>query len=411
MAGRSHRGLPAIVLAGILILAACSGTGPTARGEAISSSVTTTTAPSTTVAPAQAGRLVVIDATGNVVTMRPDGTNRRALTDDAGVTSYYQPQWSPRGDSLAWAETTAAGFALTVNDGDDSIAIPMPAMPFFYMWSPDATRIGVLHNAAGGGLEFEIVDVAAAGATVAANGAPFFFSWSPDGRQIVSHVGLDDLSILGAGGVTPLGSTGRDYQAPSWTPAGIFYLDDGKIRLQDPAGASRSLASVSGPTTMVAAPDGSRLAVQVFGPDDSSVFAAFQSVPEIPTNVVAVLDLATGNIEVASGEPSFGYFWSPDGTALLVLVLAAQEGELEWRVWRHGENTSRVAFTPTRSLLRDVLPFFDQYAQSWRQWAPDSSAFAFVGMIDGTSGVWVQEVDGAEPRFVVEGSWVAWSAE
>ena len=412
MAGRSHRGSPAIVLAGILILAACGGTGSIAREEAIdaSSSVTTTTAPSTTVAPAQVGRLVVIDATGNVVTMRPDGTNRRALTDDAGATSYYQPQWSPRGDSLVWAETTAAGFALTVSDGDGSFTIPMPAMPFFYMWSPDAARIGVLHNAAAGGLEFEIVDVADAVSTVTASGAPFYFSWSPDGRQIVSHIGRD-LSILDAAGVTPLGNTGRDYQAPSWTPAGILHLDDGRIRLRDPEGASRSLASVSGPTTMVAAPDGSRLAVQVFGPDDSSVFAAFQSVPDIPTNVVAVLDLATGNIEVASGEPSFGYFWSPDGTALLILVPAAQEGKLEWRVWRHGENTSRVTFTPTRSLLRDVLPFFDQYAQSWRQWAPDSSAFAFVGVIDGTPGVWVQEVDGAEPRFVVEGSWVAWSAE
>lgn len=427
MPRRSYRGVTvAAILGSALLFASCnridaddssdSDPGVVTTLSPVAATVTTA-ATATITAPATApasvsppGSLVAINGDGDIVTMRPDGSARRALTDDGEVTVYYQPQWSPRGEKLAWAETRSSAFALTVFDGGDARSIPMPAPPFFYMWSPDAARIGVLHNAAGGGLDFEIVDAVDGASTVVAGGAPFFFSWSPDGRQVVSHVGLGDLSILGGDGVIPLGSTGQDYQAPSWTSRGIYHLDGGDVRLRDLDGFTRSIATASGPVTMVASPDGSRLAIQVFAPDDSSVFAALQTVPDIPSGVVAVLDVTTGRIEVASREPSFGYFWSPDGASLLILVPAAGEGELEWRVWRNGETPTTVAFAPPRSLLRNVLPFFDQYAQAWQPWAPDSSAFAFVGTVAGTEGVWVQEVGIVEPRFVIEGSWVSWSA-
>ncbi len=57
-----------------------------------------------------------------------------------------------------------------------------------------------------------------------------------------------------------------------------------------------------------------------------------------------------------------------------------------------------------------AIAFFDQYAQAWRPWAPDSSAFAFVGTIGGMTGVRVQNLDDGEPLFLTEGEWVAWSA-
>lgn len=408
----ARRGLVRAAAAFALVLAACTGSDSTTTTTTTTTTpVASTTAPTpgTTVADPGVGRLVVIDVEGNVVTMRPDGTERRTLTDD-GAVGHRQPLWSPADDRLVWADTTATGFALVVSEGADLVSIPMPAMPFFYMWSPDGARIGVLHNAAGGGLELEIVDATAGTTEVVATGAPYFFSWSPDGTQIVSHVGAGTLSILGADGVTPLGSTAGDFQTPSWTAAGILHLDDGALVLRDPDGDAVRIATVSGPATIVAAPYGERIAVQVLSPDDPSVFAAFQSIPEIPANAVAVLDPVTRSIEVASGRTSFGFFWSPDGASLLMLVSADREGELEWWVWRDREIITRVAFIPTAPLVRDLLPFFDQYAQAWRPWAADSSAFAFVGTINGTTGVWVQDLDGVEPRFVIEGDWVAWSA-
>ncbi|MCH7585807.1 MAG: PD40 domain-containing protein [Acidobacteria bacterium] len=406
-----------------LAVAACSGTGTgTGIGTATTASTevtrtsdvpnATTTAPNTTTTapPAAPGRLVVIDGSGDVVTMRPDGSDLRRLTDDGGVVEYRQPLWSPSDRRLLWSETTAAGFALVLFDQGSVISIPMPALPFFSMWAPDGTRIGVLHAAAGGGLELEIVDASKATTDVVATGAPFYFSWSPDGSQIVSHVGAANLSVLGADGVTVLRETAGDFQTPSWTAAGILQIADGALSVQRPDGDLVRIATVVGPTTIVAGPLGERIAVQVFGPEDPGIFAALGPIPEIPPNAVVVIDPGTGRIEVASSRPSFGFFWSPDGTSLLILVAGDREGEVEWWVWRDGEIITRVAFIPTASLVREFLPFFDQYAQAWRPWAPDSSAFAFVGTIGGMTGVRVQNLDDGEPLFLTEGEWVAWSA-
>ncbi|MEE8497911.1 MAG: hypothetical protein V3S62_05210 [Acidimicrobiia bacterium] len=352
----------------------------------------------------------MIDRSGDVVTMRPDGTDLQRLTNDGAEVEYRQPLWSPSDERLVWTETTAAGFALVLFEDGETVSIPMPALPFFSMWSPDGTRIGVLHSAAGGGLALEIVDASEATTDVVATGAPFYFSWSPDGTQIVSHVGAGSLSVLGTDGVTVLGETAGDFQTPSWTAEGIVHIADGALSVQDPDGDLVRIATVVGPTTIVAGPLGERIAVQVFGPQDPGIFAALGPIPEIPPNAVVVIDPGTGRIEVASSRPSFGFFWSPDGASLLILVAGGREGEVEWWVWSDGEITTRVAFTPTASLVRDLLPFFDQYAQAWRPWAPDSSAFAFVGTIDGITGIRVQNLEGGELLFLTEGDWVAWSA-
>jgi TolB protein len=55
---------------------------------------------------------------------------------------------------------------------------------------------------------------------------------------------------------------------------------------------------------------------------------------------------------------------------------------------------------PSSELLQNYLPFFDQYAQSHRIWAPASDAFVFAGTLEnGDSGVWVQPLaTGAESK-------------
>jgi TolB protein len=60
-------------------------------------------------------------------------------------------------------------------------------------------------------------------------------------------------------------------------------------------------------------------------------------------------------------------------------------------------------------MLQDTFPFFPQYAQSISFWSPDSSAFAFAGLVDGDDGIWVQHLDEDAPTMVSDGVWVAWS--
>ncbi len=103
--------------------------------------------------------------------------------------------------------------------------------------------------------------------------------------------------------------------------------------------------------------------------------------------------------------------WSPDSTKLAYLTLTEAPGVLRWSVLNvaDGSRWPLVDFLPSADHLT-MLQFFDQYAQAWRPWTPDSSAFAFVGSINGLQGVWVRDLDAAEPRFLIEGDWVAWSA-
>jgi Tol biopolymer transport system component len=59
--------------------------------------------------------------------------------------------------------------------------------------------------------------------------------------------------------------------------------------------------------------------------------------------------------------------------------------------------------------LRDLVPFFDQYAQSMTLWSPDGTAFAFPAAVNGEAGIWRQDLSGGDPIRVAGGSWVAWS--
>ena len=66
-------------------------------------------------------------------------------------------------------------------------------------------------------------------------------------------------------------------------------------------------------------------------------------------------------------------------------------------------------YQPSQTFGSEYLPFFDQYAQAFTPWAPDGSAFAFAGVIDGTAGVYVQPADGGPPTRVSDGEFVLWS--
>ncbi len=83
---------------------------------------------------------------------------------------------------------------------------------------------------------------------------------------------------------------------------------------------------------------------------------------------------------------------------------------LQPTVWERGQGpTEYPEFLPHGSFVREVLPFFPQYAQSLNLWSPDSTAFAYAGEVEGERGIWIKDLSEARPRFVVEGTWVAWS--
>lgn len=405
MGGRSI-----LALALLVVAAACTQNAEeTPSTTSPVSSTTSTTEPSHS----DPGRLATIDPEDGVVVMDPDGANRQVVTEGAGEGNpslFMQPVWSPNGATLAWGQRTGTGFGVGISAPGSGLitTLSTPNLPFYTYWSPDSRHLGVLHNGTSG-VQFQIADVSQESTSLLDEDAPFYFSWNPDGDMVVTHAGATRAETLTPDGERmELEPTTANYLAPQWTRRGVFHVVGDRLVLEDDQGERRPVAKVSGLTLFVANSEGSRVALQSTGQDGDGLTAATEDFPEVATDAVVVVDVETGETEVAHDSTSVGFFWSRDGRSLL--VLAPTEGALTPKVWSvDGTDTEYSPFRPTQALVQDMLPFFPQYAQSVSFWSPDSSAFAFAGGVEGETGVWVQPLEANAPTRISEGSWVAWS--
>ena len=189
----------------ILALTACTSNDAVSRqtaatatsmiAESESAVGTTSTAP--TERPIRPGRLVILDGTGEVVVVDPDGTNAHVLGSDREGRVFFQPVWSPGGRRVAagYADSDGAGLALLdATDGDMEV-VQSVSMPFYIYWSPDGRRVGFLNNGPEADLDMTVHDTTTGEATVFGRGAPFYFSWAPDGRSIATHVDGETMEI------------------------------------------------------------------------------------------------------------------------------------------------------------------------------------------------------------------------
>lgn len=361
--------------------------------------------------PAGPGRLAVIDESGNVAVIGPDGTNRiEVASPDEPGDGFAQPIWSPDTSKLSWSQTGDDAFAYVIHDlgsGDQS-EILLEDFPFYASWAPHGDWIGLLRNGPSG-VTLELLDVAKSTASVVASQSPYYFSWDPAGSGLVSHVGPGDLVTSDvAGRQVAESETDAGYLAPYWLNGGVLHLVDDQLVIDAPGPMRRPVARVRGPATFVANRQGTMVAIQALS-DDPSISVALDEVPEIVSNRVSVVDIESGEARVVSESRAAAYFWSPNGESLLMLAPNAQRNALLVSVWTDGERVSYGSYIPAPTHVRDVFPFFPQYAQSMSFWSPDSRAFALVGVIDDQGGVWVQYLDEAAPTRVSGGSWAAWS--
>jgi WD40 repeat protein len=351
-------------------------------------------------------RLIVLGDDGNLRSMAPDGSNVVPLTTDAGPdVQITQPVASPDGASIAWIEVRSGQPSVVVasRTGQRVQTIPMGFVPFFMQWDPTSTNIAYLGNAPQGlGMGVIRNAVTAPDDVAIGGGSPFYLSWSPDGRRLLVHVGRTELGVTDVDAkLRRLDDPPGQFQAPIWLADGrtVYDREHGSRQQLVVAddGTPRVLATFTGSVAFDASPDGSRLAYRIDGGGSRDGL------------YVQPIDGGRAMLITRVGAPAF--FWSPTGDRLSVLTVSGSGSSrtARWNVWSGDRLAPLDQYQPSQTFGERYLPFFDQYAQAFTPWAPDGSAFAFAGVIDGDAGVYVQPADGGAPTRVSDGEFVLWS--
>lgn len=363
--------------------------------------------------------IVLQRADGNLVLIGNSGQEQALTTGgDGSSLIYVNPTPSPDGRSIAVVAlrrgSTTPGAALLVLglNGERSVLFDQPGqIPFYLSWAPDGTRIAFLVGSAGAMALHTVAVGDEPRATRIAEGQPNYFAWSPDGKRLLLHIGGEApagrlaLFRWGEAEPRPVEAQPALFNTPAWLPDG----NSAFVVLQQNATSTlatideqgkvlQRLADVQPGTRFVPAPDSRQLAYFQPGAD--------------PYGELHVLG-ADGTGDRTIERSVIGALWSPRGDTLAFLTLAENEtpaGQaplLRWNALSLADGAARklVEFRPTAQFV-ELLPYFDQYAQSHRLWnregnrllyataegvfALDVASGATQRIGDGVLGLWME---------------------
>ena len=367
--------------------------------------------------------LLIQRADGNLALLDAQGQRRQLTTDADGRTrSYGFPTPAPNGRSVAYVETVrttdAISSSLVVHRLQGARRVlfgSRDAQPFYLYWSPDSAHIAFLTGDTGGMM---LRTVNAQGTPVPQQiipGQPSYFSWTPDSRRLLLHTGGS-----APGGSLSLWSIGDDmprtwetqpsmFQAPAW-------LEDGRTAVA---------AITDGPDAALARLDDAGNVLQKLATSRSGMLFVMSPSRELVAYVPLSIGGA-GNLRIvgvdgngdreAIATPVLTFLWSPDSTKLAFLTTASETDRtvafkaqatltLRWNVLDlpTGEARALKSFEPTEAFL-NLLPFFDQYAQSIRLWDQASRRLVYAD----PAGVWTLDVVSGEAARIDEGVLGMW---
>jgi Tol biopolymer transport system component len=297
------------------------------------------------------------DASGDIVVMRADGSQRRRVTRGSVDDGYAS--WSPdsrrliftRGDTLSFVDRDGRNLRRVdpVTEGRD------------VFWARDGTIF--FDNSDYDNEEIAIVDPQGGGMkllTEAPGDDDVEPHWSPDGALLAYQsdaTGDDEIWVMNADGSDARNvsqAPRAEDEMPVWSPDGT------KIAFTSDRGFANDDAEI-----VVMNSDGSH---QV-------------SITRSPAN---------------DSEPA----WSPDGRRIAFARFAGERGDI-WVMDADGSNQVRL----TTSAATDVEP----------AWSPDGTKILFMSSRGGGAEIWVMNADGSGQRSVVASGFIdaepSWSPD
>lgn len=379
--------------------------------------------------------LLIQRGDGNLAVQDARGGLRPLTTDADGRTKFYSyPVPAPDGLSIAYVQTLHGTSAVTsslvvqrFHGGPRTIFDSLTLRPFYLHWSPDSRQLAFL---ASDGQTMLLHTVNTLGAPVPQRvipGDPSYFSWTPDSQRLLLHTGgsapAGALSLWTLGDKQPRkldAASPAVFQAPAWLDDGrtaIAAIEDDQgvalARLDEDGRLRQRLAATRLGMLFTLAPGGKQIAYAPLG---------FRSIG----NLRIVGADGTGDHEVTA-SPAVTFLWSPDGKRLAYLTRTGDDGQngpraqaagvvrvalrqeaapnLTWNILDVASGRTRplTQFVPSTEFL-NLLPFFDQYAQSIRLW--DKTGRYLVYADD--RGVWTLDTDTAAAKKVDDGVVAMW---
>ncbi|MBI3943390.1 MAG: PD40 domain-containing protein [Chloroflexi bacterium] len=412
-------------------------------------------------APPAINRIVYTGNDGNIYTVLPDGTDRVGLTSDAhlsgsaGGVLYSYPAWSRNSERVAYVMLQAEGqqnraalLTISALGGDPQevyVTNRGDGTPYYLYWAPDNQHIGFLTQEQSG----SALRIAAGSeeTLVIDRGAPLYFSWSPDANNLLLHVGGDSsasearisLGTLQTPSPNHITETPALFLAPAFSPDGesmLYATAEGrgsssasrpsKLILADEQGQqTQTLLDYQGAIAFQWSPDSQYIAFSVTSDPGSLGMGIVNYAP------IKVMKRDGSEQRHLSEEDALAFFWSPDGKYLAYLAPdldpqnkgmhgeqylvsnPAQRIQVAWKIVElaTGDVTRAALFNPTAAFI-EILPYFDQYAQSVTFWSPDSQKLVYTSRdaSGGPAQVYVTDIGGKSlPVAVGDGDLAFWS--
>jgi len=403
----------AVLIAFGVLVAACQPS-ETSEPTSTADGSTSTTQPEPEVG---LDRIVVSTVTGGIAVHDATGAEVSSIDPPDG-SLYRQPTWLDA-STVVFSEISDSGnHSLTAMEADTGRVVwraEMETPPFYFLPAPTGSRYGTTSlrsDPSGAGLIAELVD-RTGGVTPLSDESPFYTSWSPGGETLAIHIPGRRLDVVRGGETeTILSETGL-FQTPVWVDKGLVTLrsTEGSQRLTIWSdGTFTDIAEVEGPVGFVAS--GDLVALQATErPDAGSIAAGLraQLLPTIPGGRLVVVDLATGALDTVSSELAVLYQWNRSGESLLYATVGDEPFSLAWNVWSDGLSVKIASFTLQPPWLSNLVPFFDQYAQSVQFWSASGEYIGYPAVVDADPVVVIQPIDGTESVMIPGATWVAWA--
>ncbi len=388
-----------------LVLASCTGSG----GD------TTTTAP-----PLADDLITVATTDGSIVVYTSDGVEVANYEPPDGSV-FRQPTWLDDA-TVVYSEASDTGdhslIASDTSTGEGIWQASMESSPFFFAPAPGGSDFVTtsLRNNPQGGLLAELID-ADGTVTFLGDESPFYTSWSPDGTLLAINNPGDHLDVWEDGEMWTILDPSGGYQTPVWLDLGLVVVRDvGDERYLSIWNLDEfdfeNVARIEGSAAFVGS--GHRIAIKTNGgtPDDEpggiQAGLRVQDVPSITPGRLVTVDLETGAIDTVTTEPTAMFQWDPTGERLLYAEASLEVG-LTWSIWDDGERTELAGYRPNPQWIGELIPFFDQYAQSVQFWSASGEFVAFPALIDFQPSVIIHDVAAGTETTIEDATWLSWA--